>query len=286
VRRRRFRLLDVVVEVSWRDDDLGAVATALFADAPSTADAPHLSIHLDGQHGNRWSDEARGGRRRAPLFQAVERQITEEVLRRGRASWWLLHAGAVAIGDRAWLVVGEPDAGKTSLTCALARAGGAPFSDEVAPVSPADLRVHPFPRDLILHEGTRRGLPGLPPSPGFACFDGYRYLPPSLVGGAATGGPVAAGGLLFPCRQAGSGPRVTPVGAAEAARKLLEQCFDMQGVGGERAVDCAARLAALPAARVDFDLAADAVPAIAGWWQRGAGTRAQTASEIEAAVVR
>ena len=117
----------------------------------------------------------------------------------------------------AGLVIGAHDAGKTSLACALARSGATLLSDDIAPVRPSDLTVFPFPRDLILHEGTRRTLDGLPPSPGFKCFGGYRYLPPTTV---STGLPraVPVCGLLFPRRA--EGVRVvllSKVGPAESA---------------------------------------------------------------------
>ncbi|MFP6591160.1 MAG: hypothetical protein VCE12_11635, partial [Candidatus Latescibacterota bacterium] len=61
------------------------------------------------------------------------------------------------------------------------------------------------------------------------------------------------------------------VGPAESARCLLEQCFDLEGVGGVQAIDCAARLARLPAARVSFDDAADAVEPVWRWFGVPAG---------------
>ena len=91
-------------------------------------------------------------------------EITEAALER-----LPLHAAAV-VRHGAGLVIGAHDAGKTSLACALARSGATLLSDDIAPLRPSDLTVFPFPRDLILLEGTRRTLGGLPPSPGFKCL--------------------------------------------------------------------------------------------------------------------
>ena len=202
------------------------------------------------------------------LFQDAEMEITEAALERLRQRYLPLHAAAVARHGAGLLVIGAHDAGKTSLACALARSGATLLSDDMAPVRPSDLTVFPFPRDLILHEGTRRTLGGLPPSPGFKCFGGYRYLPPTTV---STGLPraVPVCGLLFPRRA--EGVRVvlsSKVGPAESARCLLEQGFDLEGVGGVQAIDCAARLARLPAARVSFD---DAVEPVWRWFGVPAG---------------
>ena len=151
------------------------------------------------------------------LFQDAEMEITEAALERLRQRYLPLHAAAVARHGAGLLVIGAHDAGKTSLACALARSGATLLSDDIAPLRPSDLTVFPFPRDLILLEGTRRTLGGLPPSPGFKCFGGYRYLPPTTV---STGLPraVPVCGLLFPRRA--EGVRVvlsSKVGPSESA---------------------------------------------------------------------
>jgi hypothetical protein len=134
--------------------------------------------------------------------------------------------------------------------------------------------VAPFPRDFILHAGTLAALPVVSPSPGFKCSTGYRYLPPGAVcGPCASPGAPAVCGVLFPHRQAGARTAISAVGEAEAARRLLAQCFDLEGLG-EGAVEAIARLARLPAADLTFDDASGTAEAVNEWWR-------QAASEVE-----
>ena len=275
---RQLRLVDVDIDLSWNDPDLRAVAESLFADAP-VGDKGGIGLSL---HRTRAGYALMGAGLEAPkrqtfgeLFQDAEMAITEAALDSLRHRYLTVHAAVVAHQGAGLLLIGGHDAGKTSLGCALARSGASLLSDEVGPVRPADLSVLPFPRDLILHAGTSQSLGGLPPAPGFKCFDGYRYLPPSAV----SGGPNAAvpvRGLLFPARAAGARPALSHQNQARSAMILLEQCFDLEGLGGQPAIDCASRLVQLPAATVRFSSATDVLELVWRWWE----------SEVESRVVR
>jgi hypothetical protein len=60
-----------------------------------------------------------------------------------------VHAGVVAVGERAIAIPGASFSGKTTLVAALVRAGATYVSDEYAPLD-ADGLVHPFPRRLTI----------------------------------------------------------------------------------------------------------------------------------------
>ena len=66
----------------------------------------------------------------------------------------LIHAGAVAWGDQAALLVADTMHGKTTLVLELVRRGFKFFSDDVAALSRADGMIHPFPRALAIRAGT------------------------------------------------------------------------------------------------------------------------------------
>jgi hypothetical protein len=72
-----------------------------------------------------------------------------------------IHAGAVALGNRALLLPGRSHAGKSTLVAELVRAGAAYYSDEFALID-AEGRLHPFARDLRMR---RPGLPEQTPVP-------------------------------------------------------------------------------------------------------------------------
>jgi hypothetical protein len=68
-----------------------------------------------------------------------------------------VHAGVVAVGDRAIVLPGRSFAGKTTLVATLIESGATYLSDEYAVLDDAGL-VHPYPRRLSMREpGALRG---------------------------------------------------------------------------------------------------------------------------------
>jgi hypothetical protein len=61
-----------------------------------------------------------------------------------------LHAAVVVRGGQAMLLVGDPWAGKTTLTLRLVERGWSYYSDDVAPIRMRDLRVAPFPKPIAI----------------------------------------------------------------------------------------------------------------------------------------
>lgn len=140
----------------------------------------------------------------------------------------LVHSAAVARHGRGVLVVGPPQAGKTTLAVALSSQGCEYYSDDVAPLGRDDGALHPFRRSAAvrLEEGARDyRLPGLrgaaaqfrPPPP---CPIGWVFLleprPDAKEGGTA------------------SSPRLEPVPRDRAALDLLQHTMNRL-VGGRLA---------------------------------------------------
>ncbi len=215
--RRQLRLVDI--DLSWSDAGLRIVGENLTSTHPLANLEGYVFNLLRTPAGYVVDVAGQSSPARhtlSELFQDAEMEITEAALERLRQRYLPLHAAAVARHGAGLLVIGAHDAGKTSLACALARSGATLLSDDIAPLRPSDLTVFPFPRDLILLEGTRRTLGGLPPSPGFKCLgislsatDHREHRP------AARGSRMC---LLFPRRA--EGVRVvllSKVGPAESA---------------------------------------------------------------------
>jgi hypothetical protein len=72
-----------------------------------------------------------------------------------------VHAGAVLLGERALLLPGITHAGKSSLVAELLRRGATYFSDEYALID-SEGHVHPYPRPLLLRNGSSEQSPVLP----------------------------------------------------------------------------------------------------------------------------
>lgn len=72
-----------------------------------------------------------------------------------------VHAGTLLLGGRALLLPGATHAGKSSLVAELLRRGATYFSDEYALID-AEGRAHPYPRPLLLRNGSSEQTPTLP----------------------------------------------------------------------------------------------------------------------------
>ncbi len=72
-----------------------------------------------------------------------------------------VHAGAVQLGERVLLLPGVTHSGKSSLVAELLRRGAIYFSDEYALID-SEGHVYPYPRPLLLRNGTPEQFPVLP----------------------------------------------------------------------------------------------------------------------------
>ena len=202
------------------------------------------------------------GRGLKGLFQETERHLTGAFMA-GLDGFLQIHGGAVVRDGVAHLLVGAPEAGKTSLSLALGLDGGALLTDEVALVEPDRCCLYSFRRDLVVHRGTARlfgdWLAGVS-LPAWKRFAAYSYVPPAWV--SAEAGEAPLGRLVFPQFIPGAAEERLDLGPAEAARRLLDQCFN-GGVWGGRCIEAVARLAeAVPACQLRFG---DARRAAAAW---------------------
>lgn len=73
----------------------------------------------------------------------------QSTLARVSSGWTFIHAGVVAIDERAVLLPAISGGGKTTMVAALLAEGARYLSDEFAVIDPAG-RVHPYPRNLAI----------------------------------------------------------------------------------------------------------------------------------------
>ncbi len=83
------------------------------------------------------------------LICCLEEDI-ENTLIQSIGNWVGFHAGAVKIGNTACIIAGNPDTGKTTTTFNLIEMGQIFLCEEVTPVDPETLLVHPYPQVLGL----------------------------------------------------------------------------------------------------------------------------------------
>jgi hypothetical protein len=96
--------------------------------------------------------------RRDEVVARLERAINAAAVDAVGVRYALVHAGAVAHRGAGCLLPAPSGRGKTTLVAALAAAGFAYFSDEVAVLDPSSGALLPFPKPLGIKAGGRRVL--------------------------------------------------------------------------------------------------------------------------------
>lgn len=149
----------------------------------------------------------------------------------------LLHAGVVALDDRALVMPALPGSGKSTLTAALASSGWRLLSDEFGIVGLDDGLMHPMPRPIALKEASIDVVAAFAPHAVIGPrFPGTRkgtvaHVAPDARSVAARHTPAAPALLVFPHFLAGAAVRVEPMPRARAFAKLSVNSFNYEVLG-------------------------------------------------------
>jgi hypothetical protein len=148
----------------------------------------------------------------------------------------LIHAGAVETAAGALLLPAPPDAGKTTLTAALVRAGLGYLTDEVVAIPSVTNDVRPFPRPLTLEPASFAALVDF--DPGAASWSTgqdaprWYHVPAARLGPAVLGLACPPRVVVFPRYRPGAPTRLQPIGAADAVLGLATNAFNLDEHGG------------------------------------------------------
>ena len=234
-----YRIADFEFSLEGTDRQLQELAEGVYSGAriaEGTAGMRYRLSRAAGQFVMSCGDEEICSQPALPeFFQDVEWALTAMAM--ARLDHFLqIHAAAAQVsGQKAMVLIGSHGAGKTTLVVALARLGARIFTDEVALLDPTRLELTPFRRDLILHAETQALFPDLAgtAAPEFKRFADYRYVSPKEIDPeeidpeSSIPEPSPLGSMLFPRLEPGSAVSCSPVGPAEAARRLLAQSFNL-----------------------------------------------------------
>ena len=237
--RFHYRIADYAFAVEGTDAKLRQLAASLYSSARTQPETPATCFTMERRQNlfvlKRGVREICHASSLAAFFQEVEWTLTETIMA-ALSHFYLLHAGVVAQENRARLLIGPSDAGKTSLVLALAMRGAAIYTDEVALLAPDDLQVVPFRRDLIVHQGSQYLLPESVktalPLP-FKNFSDYRYISPDAIAPRAPRAKTTVAQLVLPVLCPGSEVILQPLGQSEAARLIILQSLNLDRWGAQ-----------------------------------------------------
>jgi hypothetical protein len=147
-----------------------------------------------------------------------EKDMTIE-LQKLRRDLYFIHAAALALSGRAFLLVAASGKGKSTTTWALLHHGFDYLSDEMAPLGLNAMEVQPYPHAICLKKE--------PPSPYFLPAKAVRtastlHIPTAQLPNPAVMKPMPLAAIFFLEYCPGlSYPGVSPVSPAEAAARLF-----------------------------------------------------------------
>jgi len=151
----------------------------------------------------------------------LEAALCETIIRSQRRSI-AIHAAIIQVEDSIAILAGRSQAGKTTLSLALARRGLRVAGDDVALVEPETLNVLPIPRCFHVDDrGAALLEAGGPPLP--TAWRRFRFIVPNDFGG-----PVGSSGhprwLIFMRGPRAGHPMIAAVSQAEMTARLLSEC--------------------------------------------------------------
>jgi hypothetical protein len=151
-------------------------------------------------------------------------------LQHRRPDLLFLHAAAIAREGRVVLLAAESGGGKSTTTWAALHHGFTLLSDELAPLEPASLLVHPYARAVCL-----KSVPPVPYRlPAGSLHDSaVHYVATRLLpGGLSKAGPLA---MLVFVRYSPEDPEpsLRPITAGESAARLYATSLNVLAHGGE-----------------------------------------------------
>jgi hypothetical protein len=151
----------------------------------------------------------------------LEAALCETIIRSQRRSI-AIHTATIQVEGSIAMLAGSSQAGKTTLSLALARRGFKVAGDDVALVEPETLNVLPIPRCFHVDDrGAALLEAGGPPLP--AAWSRFRFIVPNDFGAPAES-PGRPRWFIFMRGPRAEHPTIAPVSQAEMSGRLLSEC--------------------------------------------------------------
>jgi hypothetical protein len=258
----RLRLLDFDVVMRSDDARVAALLDELYAPLAGAGEAEHvLALHAAGTSAHpRWEvnlDGVRLLRSRAAsiAFRHLLWEANQQAITRTQGAV-LIHAAAVADGERAVVLPGPMGAGKSTLAAVLVQSGLAYLTDEVVAIDPESGTIRPYPKYLSLGPALAALAPPAPA--GLETVLGDQHLAPATaIRPGAVSGPARPAVVVLPRYEPGADARLEAVPAAEAFPAVARHVFHLDRRGDEALATVAAMVASCVCYRlVSGDVAA------------------------------
>lgn len=222
----QFRILDCQISIHCSDELLRGLVMANYAIFEHPARHADLEYSAERRAGGGFRI-SRDGEVQAEddddealryMFIYLLEKLVAIDLQKQRTDLYFVHASALARAGGAIMIAAESGTGKSTTAWALLQHGFEYLSDELAPVDPATLAVHPYPHALCL----KAHPPGPYPVPEDSVLtERTLHIPPALLPAPVVQQPVPLRALLFLQRDDGdSAPSVSEISAAEASARL------------------------------------------------------------------
>ena len=225
-----FQLLGCTIRVECAEAGAHEWARGSFGFAEVPAGTPDLSyrIHLesgvDGWGLERDGEAVATAGSAAGILGWLDQDLTVQ-LQRQRRDLYFLHSATLAKRSQALALVAESGGGKSTTAWALTQLGLSYMSDELAPIEPETLMVHPHPRGVQL-----KGQPPVPYSlpPGALVDHGRVCIPVEELEVETLRRPMPLSWVFFlhrdPDRRQ---PRLERCRPAEAATRLYSNALNV-----------------------------------------------------------
>jgi hypothetical protein len=234
IHSRPFDVLGLAFDVRARDPHLISYVERLFQPFPDGGRTDHQYALVDSGPCELRFDGDRIGE--AEVVEGLVATLVHDLNRRALedCAHLVIHAGGVEHGGTGIVFPAAMEAGKTTLTAGLVRAGFDYLSDEAVIIDRETLRIHRYPKPLSLDRGAWALFPELEPQSDLPS-DEYKadqwQVPPGDIRPHALGGECPVSLMVFPRYEQGAGTAVEPLGRGEALVELAKNTFkfDVQG---------------------------------------------------------
>jgi hypothetical protein len=241
------QICDRNITVTSDNSEVGHLLRANYAEAEAQFATPDLKYTVGRERDSgefyilRESREPLRTKLDGQFLQLFQKEITLR-LKELRRDLYFIHSAVLEYQGKACLLIGRSKSGKSTTTWALLHHGFRYLSDELAPVNPETLHVHPYPRAIWL----RPGSPAAQHSGRKIHTSWWLCIPPGEFAGRAVAKPIPLGAVFFVRYSAESRyPSLRPVSRPTAVAQILERALNPgahSGNGLDAAVEIATRI--------------------------------------------